>query len=133
MKEAFTLSKPREELTFSDLRCHFGTGRSYIKSGSGRNRVLGYRYGVMTDIGDIEYSQWVILVLELIKRSNEMELLDALKCWAQENCAWLHNKKDIEECALDLHVSRIFENPKWAAYNQLRDQYAPWLKDKERL
>lgn len=87
----------------------------------------------MTDIGDIEYSQWVILVLELIKRSNEMELLDALKCWAQENCAWLHNKKDIEECALDLHVSRIFENPKWAAYNQFRDQYAPWLKDKERL
>lgn len=131
MKEAFPLSKPREELTFSDLRCHFGTGRSYIKSGSGRCRVLGYRYGVMTDMGDIEYSQWAALMMELIKRSNEMELFDALKCWAQENCAWLHSKNAVEEYALDLHSSRIFENPKWVAYEQFRNQYAPELKNKE--
>ena len=82
MEEHFTLSKPREKLTFSGLRCHYGTGQSYIKFGSGRTRVLGYRYGVMTDIGDIEYSQWAALVMELIERSNETELLDALKRWA---------------------------------------------------
>ena len=35
MDDVFILKKPREELTFSDLRHHFGTGRSYIKSGSG--------------------------------------------------------------------------------------------------
>lgn len=131
MEEHFILNKPHEELTFSDLRCHYGTGRSYIKFGSGRNRVLGYRYGVMTDMGDIEYSQWAVLVMKLIERSKETEVLNALERWTQENCVWLHSKKDVEEYALDLHSSRIFEDPKWVAYEQFRDQYAPWLKDKE--
>ena len=41
MDDVFTIKKPREELTFADLRHHFGTGRAYIKSGSGRDRVYG--------------------------------------------------------------------------------------------
>ena len=33
------------EISFADLRCRFQTGRSYIVSGEGRNRVYGYRSG----------------------------------------------------------------------------------------
>ena len=40
-----------EKLTFEDLRCHFGTGRSYVISGTGRDRKTGYRTGVQTDVG----------------------------------------------------------------------------------
>lgn len=47
-----------EKLTFEDLRCHFGTGRSYVISGTGRDRKTGYRTGVQTDVGDIEVSEW---------------------------------------------------------------------------
>ena len=34
-----------EKLTFEDLRCHFGTGRSYVISGTGEKRdtVLVFR------------------------------------------------------------------------------------------
>ena len=32
-----------EKLTFEDLRCHFGTGRSYVISGTGRDTVLVFR------------------------------------------------------------------------------------------
>lgn len=40
-------------LTFAALRVHYYTGRSYLISGEGRNKVFGYRHGVMTDIGDL--------------------------------------------------------------------------------
>lgn len=127
MDDVFTLKKPREELTFSDLRHHFGTGRSYIKSGSGRDRVYGYRRGVMTDIGDIEESEWKSLMLDLIQRSNEMGIYEALKRWSKECCAWLHSKAEVEEYALELHSARIFENPSWAGYEQFWRDYAPCL------
>ena len=61
-------------LKFEDLRKRYGTGRSYTISGSGKNRVTGYRTGVMTNIGDIEVSQWERLVHELISRNQEEEL-----------------------------------------------------------
>ena len=32
-------------LTFADLRVHYYTGRSYLISGEGRNKVFGYRHG----------------------------------------------------------------------------------------
>ena len=35
-------------LTFADLRVHYYTGRSYLISGEGRDKVFGYRHGVMT-------------------------------------------------------------------------------------
>lgn len=40
-------------LTFAALRVHYYTGRSCLISGEGRNKVFGYRHGVMTDIGDL--------------------------------------------------------------------------------
>ena len=128
MDDVFTIKKPREELTFADLRHHFGTGRAYIKSGSGRDRVYGYRRGIMTNIGDIEESEWKVLMLDLIQRSNEMGIYEALKRWSKERCDWLHSKAEVEEYALELHSARIFENPSWAGYEQFRHDYAPCMK-----
>ena len=55
------------EFTFDDLRCRHFTGRSYIKSGEGRNRVYGYRTGIQCDLGDVEQSEWFRMVRELIE------------------------------------------------------------------
>lgn len=33
--------------TFSELQWHYMTGQSYVVSGTGCNRVMGYRHGVM--------------------------------------------------------------------------------------
>lgn len=49
------------ELTFEDLRIHYYTGRSYFISGEGRNKVFGYRHGVMTNIGDLSENEWARL------------------------------------------------------------------------
>ena len=62
------------EITFAALRCHFQTGRSYVISGEGRNRVYGFRSGVQCDLGDIEKSEWIRMVKEHISRQGEEEL-----------------------------------------------------------
>ena len=105
-------------LKFEDLRKRYGTGRSYTISGSGKNRVTGYRTGVMTNIGDIEVSQWERLVHELISRNQEEELYAHL-------CQW------IKETALWLHADRIFDNPKWRDYIPFNQKYRPDIIRKE--
>ena len=58
-------------LTFADLRVHYYTGRSYLISGEGRDKVFGYRHGVMTDIGDLPEAEWTRLAKQLIRQSGE--------------------------------------------------------------
>lgn len=71
--------QPRmRELSFGDLRCHHFTGRSYIKSGEGRDRVYGYRTGIQCGLGDIEQSKWFRMVRELIDRKSEQLLYEQL-------------------------------------------------------
>lgn len=129
MDQVFTLKKRREDLTFADLREHFPTGRAYIKSGSGRDAVYGYRHGVMTDLGDIEESQWEELLMDLIRRSGELELQEQLRRWAKEHCAWLHTKQEVDRYALQLHSSRIFDNPEWVDYELFNREYRPEQKE----
>ena len=113
------------DLSFSDLEHRLATGQAYTKSGSGRNRVMGYRNGVMTRLGDLEASVWETLIRDLIHRSGEDMLLQALTEWVAANCPWLHTKAEIEQHALELHSSRIFENPKWAGYPEFNRKYRP--------
>ena len=58
--------KPIEELKFSDLRVHYGTGRSIHVSGTGRDKKFRYRHGAMTDLGDLEISEWNSLINDRI-------------------------------------------------------------------
>ena len=66
------------ELSFAALRCRYQTGRSYVVSGEGRNRIYGYRNGVQCDLGDIERKDWCEMVRELIQREGEQELYQQL-------------------------------------------------------
>ena len=58
-------------LTFAALRVHYYTGRSCLISGEGRDKVFGYRHGVMTDIGDLPEAEWTRLAKQLIRQSGE--------------------------------------------------------------
>lgn len=117
--------KPIEELKFSDLRVHYGTGRSIHVSGTGRDKKFRYRYGKMTDLGDLEFSEWKSLLNALIECHNEQEIQQQLRKWSKAECPWLHNDNEIEEYALELHAARIFENPAWAGYISFNRQYRP--------
>lgn len=117
--------KPIEELKFSDLRVHYGTGRSIHVSGTGRDKKYRYRYGKMTDLGDLEFSEWKSLLNALIEYHNEQEIQQQLRQWSKAECPWLHSDNEIEEYALELHAARIFEDPAWAGYISFNRQYRP--------
>ena len=126
-----------EPITFEDLRCHFRTERSYVISGAGRDRKMGYRTGIQTNASDIDISEWKMLMENLIRRSGEEILYKLLLEWVSNNMPWLHTKQERDLEALVLHAMRIFENPEWVGYEvfrsnvaRLRDQYPAGL-DKE--
>lgn len=114
-----------QEITFAQLRVHYGTGRSLLISGTGRDKKYEYRVGCMTDIGDIEISQWVELVRYLIERDGEEQLQEKLLDWVKRSCIWLHTRKEQEEHALSLHASRIFECKEWVDYEAFNKHYYP--------
>lgn len=116
-----------EKLTFADLRKHYGTGRAYTISGSGRDRKTGYRQGVMTDIGDIELSDWKKLVYILIERAGEEQMQQWLRTWYAEYMPWEVRKEDQETEALDAHVRRCFDDPKWVQYIEFNQKFRPEL------
>ena len=118
-----TVDQLADSVTFENLRVHFFTGRSILLSGSGRDKKYSYRSGVMTDVGDIELSRWCELVRGLIKKANEQALHEQLLKWVKDCCPFQHTREEIETYALELHASRIFDNPQWAAYNEFNRHY----------
>ena len=114
------------KLTCNQLRIHYGTGRALHISGTGRDRKYTYRIGCMTDIGDIPIDDWNALARYIIERDNEQSLYDGLVEYAK-SCAWLHSKKECEEYALKLHISRIFDDTEWVAYREFNRTHRPWI------
>ena len=104
------------ELTFGDLRCRHFTGRSYIKSGEGRNRVYGYRTGIQCDLGNIEQSEWFQMVRELIDCKGERHLYEQLLEYLTEHNYAKSTKTQLERKALEQHADRIFDNEAWVDF-----------------
>lgn len=118
-------SSVHNNVTFADLNCHCQTGRGYVVSGEGRNRVYGYRVGVQCALGDIEVSEWCQMVRDLIKRAGEENLQQHLFEYVTEHCLWLKSKKLREHKALELHAARIFDNQEWVDFIEFNRKYRP--------
>jgi hypothetical protein len=69
-----------------------------------------------TSKGIIHEEVWREQALELISKYGETGILENLKKFIPEYCAWLKTKDEILQYALELHMMRIFENPNWACY-----------------
>ena len=111
--------------SFEDLCYHSGTFQSFTLSGTGRNRKYGIRRGVLTNLGDLELSEWRRLMLDLIQRSGEMVLFEQLKHWVKDNTYVKQTPQELEDYALRLHSHRIFENPNWVGYEAFNRIYRP--------
>lgn len=120
-------SYPVKDLTFQNLRKHFGTGRAYTISGTGRDRVTGYRSGIMTDIGDVEEELWEKLVLCVIERNGEQELYQNLLSWLTQHPVGCHDAKRRRHMALELHAMRIFDDVDWCDWLEFTCTYRPEL------
>lgn len=112
-------------ITFADIRPMYGTGRSIWVSGTGRDKKFRYRNGIMTPSGDIEESEWQTLAKDLISQQNEDELHQQLCEWLKENTPWPQTKAEMQVHALELHVSRIFDNPQWVDFIPFNRMYRP--------
>ena len=121
------------DLSFSDLSVHYFTGVAVRRLGDQHSKSSGYRNGVMTGLGDLEYPVWETLIRDLIHRSGEDELLNSLGedellgsliAWL-EGTPWLRTKRDKELYALELHADRIFDNPDWVDYAAFNRKYRP--------
>lgn len=115
-----------QELTCEQIRVRFGTGRAIHVSGTGRDKKYTYRTGCMTSIGDILEADWFALARFIIERDGEQDLYDGLVEYAK-NCAWLHTKSEREEYALQLHMSRIFDDVEWVGYEEFNKIHRPEL------
>lgn len=121
------------ELTFADLRVHFGTGRAYTVSGKGRDRVLGYRSGMQCNLGDIEVSEWNAMVKELIVQSGEQELHEQLYTHMKEHNYAKATKSELEQQVLELHAARIFDDPLWVDFIPFNKRFRPQVLQTVRL
>ena len=112
-------------LSFSDIRVMTNTfsGKSI---GERRNKKFIPRLGVLTKIGDIEVDVWCGLAEELIIRAGEEELLENLILYVK-NLPWTHrdSKKEQRVRALQLHTSRIFDNPAWVSFIPFNEKWRP--------
>lgn len=118
---------PVSSLSFSDIRKHYGTGRAYTISGSGKDRKMGYRSGIMTNIGDIEVAEWAAIVKYMIKRDGEQELYDNLLAWVKEDTRWFDDEEDNVQFALECHAARIFDDEAWVDFLRFNQKYRPSL------
>ena len=113
------------ELSFEDLRVHFGTGRAYTISGKGRDRVMGYRVGKQCNLGDIETGEWMKMVRELIVQKGEQELHQQLLTHMKEHNYTRSTKAELEEEVLELHTARIFDNQLWVDFIPFNKRFRP--------
>ena len=113
-------SFPVKDISFSDIRCHFTTGRGIKEQGIGQGVYYGYRNGVMTDIGDIEESEWIALAMYLIEREGEQKLFEQMLEWYKRT-----DKRANRTYVLECHVARLFDDEKWCDYVSFNTQYRP--------
>lgn len=114
-----------KDITFENIKYQYATGRAYTISGTGRNRVTGYRVGVQTKLGDIEISKWMDLMRELIEKAGEQALHAALIEWYTEHNYTKASKAEIARKALESHSHRIFENEEWVDFLPFNRRYRP--------
>ena len=111
--------------TFERLRAYYKSGRAYTISGTGRNRVTGYRHSVRCALGDIEESVWYELVREVIQRRGEQGLYEDLLHHLKNHNYTKQSRAELEHYALELHAARIFDNPEWVDFLKFNRQYRP--------
>lgn len=112
------------ELSFENLRLHYFTERSDIRLFKGK-RERKYISYASTALGEIELSEWCNLSRQLIERSGEQQLQAQLYDWVSEHTFGNSSEKEMRRESLELHMSRIFDNPEWVGYVEFNGQYRP--------
>ena len=94
-------------LTYGDIRPHYGTFRSDLVSGSGRNKVFRNITGFKTGIGDIEESVWRKLAMDVITYKGDTAEFDIKLEYVKRQKKYNRCKTETDflQKALDLFLS----------------------------
>lgn len=117
-----TLKDKLDTLTFEQVNMKYGTGRSNTVT-TPQGKKSFYRHGVMTEIGDIRESVWMEIVEYLIVRDKETELYNCLYEWVKDTYGWNQTDAERKQYVLQLHATRIFDNPAWVDYIAFNEKY----------
>lgn len=112
------------KLEFQDLRWQYGVFQS-TSTGSSREKRHGSWIGVKTGLGEIEVKVWCQAAEKLIQQKGEQELLGYLTQWCSERNILKESTGEIRKRALQLHVDRIFDNPRWVDFVPFNRRYRP--------
>ena len=116
--------KTLSEGTFEDIRWQYGVFRCN-STGAGRNKKYTPWRAVKTKLGEIEECDWCKLVEDVIERENEVPLMNALIQWCNEHNYVSASVSEMRKEALQLHASRIFDNPQWIGFIPFNAKYRP--------
>lgn len=111
-------------LDFKDIRWEFGVYQ-YVSTGSGRNKQYSSWIGVRTPMGEIKETVWYQLAETLIRRKGEQQLLGHLIQWESEHNYTNDSPDTVRKKAIQLHVDRIFDNPRWVDFVSFNCRFRP--------
>ena len=120
------------KLEFQDLRWQYGVFQS-TSTGSGREKRHGSWIGVKTGLGEIEVKVWCQAAEKLIQQKGKQELLGYLTQWCSERNILKESADRIRKRALQLHVDRIFDNPRGVDFVPFNRRYRPEVLKTARL
>ena len=113
-----------EHLSFEDIRWQYGTFHP-ASTGSGRDKKYSSWRGVQTNLGEIENGVWYQAAEALIQKAGEQKLLEALTDWESRHNYAKDSARTVRHKALQLHISRIFDNPRWVSFIPFNRKYRP--------
>ena len=87
----------------------------------------------MTDLGDLEESDWIQRATALIEQFGEQQLYDNLLLWHGEHNYTKSTAKELRMQTLQSYVMRIFDSPAWVDYIPWNRRFRPGFLDESRL
>lgn len=115
-------------ITFEDIQWQYGVFRCN-STGAGRDKKYFPWRGAKTKLGEIEERNWCRLAEAAIEHARETDLLKQLIQWCSEHNFTGASAAEIRREALQLHTSRIFDNPQWVGYLPFNKRYRPEIWD----
>ena len=112
------------QLGFDQLRLRYYVGRCHSRF-SGRYKEYTYINYAQTDLGEIELPAWRKLAQQMIEYHHEEQLQEQLLEWVSEHNYCGDSKPKLLQESLELHMSRIFDNPNWVGFVSFNQRYRP--------
>ena len=106
-----------------DLRYMYSTSQveTTIRHEQGREiKENNMKTHIVTPSGRYEEKEWKRLLIAQAKKLCELNIIDKLKEYSLNTCAWINKEKDACYYALRMYSSKMYKNVKWVGYEEFK-------------